>query len=659
MKHGETSRMSDTTPIRLSIQCIAPLMALIVAMMGFTAASPAQLKSKSEAGDKPKPAVNTAGLIGTFKAEGVTITIKEVGGRFQGTVATKGTESTLTGALVGRTIHGTLVSGKIKNPFTATAVGNVLQFTLGARVYQLNRVFTAATFAGTFVGKDDAITIDADESSASGTLKLAKNTYVFTAKLDGQTLKGKYLHRGVENEFSATILGDTLSVNTGIQVVKFTRSQTAPRVEFVNTVRRSKVLAKSKYVIENTILVSPDNNHIAYVDSPEGARRVVLDGKPQPADYSRGGLIFSPDSKHLAYLNARKGKWYFVLNGKESEGYDDFGIGANLFSPDSQRWAYAARIGKYFYIVDNKGKSKPYDAVSSTLFSPNSKRLSFVAKRNGQDLIVIEGNESPIASPIEYGRILFSPDSRRVAYVVAKEVKQQLIVDGQPRGAYESIHGIAFSPDSKRIALIVGENDKRMVIADGVESNAYQAIGDLVFSPDGKQLAFAAKREGTWRMVVDGKEHEPFESVETPVFNPNGNRMAYAVQHNGEMLVIHQNKRSRKHHRITGVTFSPNGSRLAFLVYTRTGRWQVVVDGRASRTYDHKPTGLTFSEDSAHVAFAAKRAGKDYIVINAVEGTPIGELLPGSRPVFDSPNKLHTIVRRGEEYQRVELEILQ
>lgn len=635
-----------------SVRSLRPLRLLITVMcvmLGVSFASPARAQD----------AIQTAGLIGTFKTDNLQITINEAGGKYECNIVAGEKSIKFTGKLEGQTITGTVVNDNVTNPFSARADGNVLTFTLGAGTYQLTRVFTAAAFAGTFVGKSEAITIDADNDSATGTLKLGETTYTFAANLKDKTLIGRFTHRGVKNEFSAVIAGDVITLNTGIESFKLNRSKTASRVEFLNSTHRTKVLASSEFVIDSTILVSPDNNRVAYVENPNGKRSVVVNGVAEPSEYRAGGLLFSPDSKHVAYLNSRNSKWHFVKDGVESEAYEDFGIGDQLFSPDSKRWAYAVRLGKYFHVIDNKGKSAPYDHVSGIVFSPDSKRLSYLAKRNGKAHIVIEGIETPISSLVEYGRILFSPDSKRVAYVVAKESMQHVIVDGKASTPYESIHSVYFSPDSKRVANIVGEGVNRKVIADGIEPKLYRAIGDLAFSPDSKTIAYTAKRDGQWRVVINNKEELPYDAVTLPLFSSDSRHMAYAVFNEKTMFVEHDSRVGKKYHRISDLKFSPDGKRLAYLVFNKSGKWQVEVDGEISRSYDEKPIGLTFSSDSRHVAFAGKRQRHMYMVIDSIEGNPVGEMLPGSRPVFDSPNILHTVIRRKNEFVRLEIEILQ
>jgi hypothetical protein len=70
-------------------------------------------------------------------------------------------------------------------------------------------------------------------------------------------------------------------------------------------------------------------------------------------------------------------QWFVVVDGKEEKKYDN--IGGTIFSPDSKRVAYVAGVGdKEFMVVDGK-EEKIYDAIVGTIFSPDSKRVAYVA----------------------------------------------------------------------------------------------------------------------------------------------------------------------------------------------------------------------------------------------------------------------------------------
>ena len=88
-----------------------------------------------------------------------------------------------------------------------------------------------------------------------------------------------------------------------------------------------------------------------------------------------------------------------VLDGVEQAEYDEKVV--NLyFSPNGKRLAWLARQdGKQFMVVDGR-KEKEYDRISgynffnmgSPMFSPDSKHLAYSAKKGLMFCIVFDGN---------------------------------------------------------------------------------------------------------------------------------------------------------------------------------------------------------------------------------------------------------------------------
>jgi Tol biopolymer transport system component len=106
-------------------------------------------------------------------------------------------------------------------------------------------------------------------------------------------------------------------------------------------------------------------------------------------------LTVSPDGKHFAYVARRGGKWFVVVDGKEGKEYDEIGEGTPIFSPDSKHFAYVARRGgRWFVVVDGK-EGKEYDGIGkgTLVFSPDSKHLAYEAMRGGKSFVVVDGKE--------------------------------------------------------------------------------------------------------------------------------------------------------------------------------------------------------------------------------------------------------------------------
>ena len=163
---------------------------------------------------------------------------------------------------------------------------------------------------------------------------------------------------------------------------------------------------------------------------PAEERRTISEKLVAQIDDStlvKGSLAVSPDSRRLAYVAKADAKAFVVVDGKEQKHYDDIGrtfpiftydevcVGAPIFSPDSRRMVYVAREQeKWFVVVDGK-EEKHYDDI---------------------------GKGVPSLGAVLYmGTPIFSQDSRRLAYVAKVGEKMVVVVDGQEQKAYDDIGG--------------------------------------------------------------------------------------------------------------------------------------------------------------------------------------------------------------------------
>ena len=186
-------------------------------------------------------------------------------------------------------------------------------------------------------------------------------------------------------------------------------------------------------------IISPDNRRIVYREF-EGSTggRVVVNGVPSKLYDSFPGIdcAFSPDGKRLAYLAGMKDKKYFVvLDGVEGiGGYT--GIGYPTFSPDSRHLAYKAwdNNAKKEVIFLNGEKGGEYGRIVGTndgkglVFSPDGKRLGFVAVNGHKSFVVVDGKEGKYYDMTVSG-LVFSQDSKQVVYNARRDGKGIIVKD--------------------------------------------------------------------------------------------------------------------------------------------------------------------------------------------------------------------------------------
>ena len=78
------------------------------------------------------------------------------------------------------------------------------------------------------------------------------------------------------------------------------------------------------------------------------------------------------------------------------------------------------RMMMSFVVIDGKEQTH-YENVKNLIFSPDGKRLAYVANDSGKWFAVIDGNEE---NRYDRSKIpVFSPDSKQVAYAVRNEDK--------------------------------------------------------------------------------------------------------------------------------------------------------------------------------------------------------------------------------------------
>jgi Tol biopolymer transport system component len=500
------------------------------------------------------------------------------------------------------------------------------------------------------------------------------------------------------------------------------------------------------------LVISPDCKRVAYVRDISNMKSVkmsvIVDGK-ESREYNlvaKGGLVFSPDSKRIAYvIEVNMNASFVVVDGLEGKSYEN--IGAPVFSPDSKRIAYRACttrqflpstsvvtpssdeafsltpmpvIEKWSVVVDGKQGKEEHDWIENPVFSPDSRRLAYVAMnavagRAGDYFVILDGEKGKSYNSIR--SLAFSPDSKQVFYIAQRADKWLLVVDGKEGKEYDNFGGeygksIIFSPDGGRIAYVAQRSGKWFVVVDNEEGREYDFVGVPYFSPDGKHIGYMAaildsKREAVvkWLAVVDKTE---YEGEVAPIFGPDGNlvssvfrdykqvafvingvqekeydevkgsvifspdskRMAYVAKRNGKEFAVVDGMEGKEYDSVSASIFSPDSKRIVYVV-ERSGKTLVVIDGIEGEEYNtiwmSKEMGdskrvVAFSSDSKHIAYMAM-AMRDgewawFIVVDGVEGKKYDTFMSNTL-VFDNPNLLYGLATRNNEILYVEVKIVE
>jgi hypothetical protein len=351
--------------------------------------------------------------------------------------------------------------------------------------------------------------------------------------------------------------------------------------------------------------------------------------------------LVSPDNRHVAYPVLHRGQWTVSLDGVESPSYRK--VTGLVFSPDSRRLAYVAEKapGREAVVVDGQ-ESTEFGSVDaeSLRFSPDSRHLALVAgpPDSLKVFIVLDGKPGP-AYDVLCGTapsrtlLFFSSDNQRLAYAAGNKsggtnATFSVLVQGDERWSYSTknvptVQG--FSPQSQRLAWIEDTGSKRLLVVDGKVSKEFDEFGrdTFRFSPDGKRMAYFAKFGLQWSAVLDERRGPAFDSLgdTPPVFSADGQRLGYIAIRAGDYMVVVDDKEGSPYDSVgrNSIRFSPDGQHLAYTAQRGPKRF-VVRDRVEGRGYDGLREAIFFSPDSRHLAYVAEREGRSFFVLDDKEG---------------------------------------
>jgi len=370
---------------------------------------------------------------------------------------------------------------------------------------------------------------------------------------------------------------------------------------------------------------SPDSQQLAYV-AGEGAEWFVVVGDRPQNRYSRvGEPVFSPDSKHLAYVALLPDKKRtVVIDGQPGRTWDEIFDGLLVWSPDSQQLAYGARQGDPWFVVAGQQQYGPYAYLGSAtglVWSPDG-RLGFAVLEGNKWTFVLQGQK--LQTWDNLAEAVFSPEGKRLAYMAQKEGKWSVVLDGQAQQPFDALAegSLLFSPDGKHLAYAARTGRKWSVVVDGTApKNLYDSIGQMLFSPQGGRLAYVAQTEGRERVVM----------VSLTPSDPKSKQGSSPPEHKEDRLWDAVGDGS--------LVFSPNGRRFGYIARSGGARF-AVVDGRRKTRYDMVGY-LTFTPDSRLFVYAATEAGKTFTVVDEAESEARYQeiWLPPGRPLLVDPKK--------------------
>lgn len=204
--------------------------------------------------------------------------------------------------------------------------------------------------------------------------------------------------------------------------------------------------------------------------------------------------------------------------------------------------------------------------------------------------------------PSEYDlkmcRPVFSSNGNSVAYNAAQNGKEFVSFNNVRGRDFDSVSGIRISPDEKKVAYIaMGSGKQYVIVGDKEIEVSEQIIGDLVFIPNSSGLLYITNTGSGSRVSI---------SVDLPWFSNtifSGSAVHWAVFSPDGNLYIHSTE---------------NNGRNGFSIFGTKRDVKVFACDRMNE--------LVFSQDGKHLAFAADKGAKSFVVFDETQGSEFDEV---------------------------------
>lgn len=428
--------------------------------------------------------------------------------------------------------------------------------------------------------------------------------------------------------------------------------------------------------VGETLLVSPDCQHIALVVKQGGEIGWQIDGETEKYFSEIGPGQWSPDSKHFAYAAPEGNKWRILIDGKGGPSFDK--VRFPVWSPDSSKIAYIAQRKDEFVIVNDNKKSDSFEAISNLQYNFDGSSLAAIVKKNGKESVWIDGKLQASADQID--QFVWSEQGSYYAYATRNNASWRVYHNGTPGKAVASVQLLTISPDGQHVAY-VGSVSSGYVVQPGVrnqaqisaktqlllvdektldsEAGATYTYTGIVFSPDSQQLAWTAGYFGqgmsVFRASTAGEiKTSPqnilqYSNISEPVWSADSAHLAYgAIQIVGEDIVkyiITDGKPSEVYYDITQPVWNSTAPELAYAVVPMDSKDKsiVICNNQPSPKYD-TVSDLHFSADGKYFSYLALGEKGPFAVINGIKSPTYGGFLGKVKSAFDAEGKLHLIM---------------
>lgn len=378
--------------------------------------------------------------------------------------------------------------------------------------------------------------------------------------------------------------------------------------------------------------VSSDASRVALILDRGSYWQVVVDGNDSErlSAIQQGCLVFSPDSTRVVYAAERQGKHIVVLAGDVFWGYGEL-TSKPVFSVDSKHFAFVTRQNRGQRVVIDGKVGRLCEAIGDDdpVFSPASDRLAYtVYSSRGCSVAVLADLEEPTLvtegetfDGIAGGTPIFSPNGKRIAYIAGKDGRFIVVVDGENSTPYAGIvkGSLCFSPDSKHCAYAARSSGKSLVIVDGEVVSQHDDVFMVQFGSGHSGFSYLAKDRERWVWMRNGKRVCELLGGEEVKVAEDLSHIGYVVKEKDKQVLVLDERHVYRNPEIVHLVFSPDSTRLACVArHSLTQQGAVVVDGVSGPLFNGivKP-GIGFTPDSGNLVYTARLSnGEVSLVVN-------------------------------------------
>ena len=401
--------------------------------------------------------------------------------------------------------------------------------------------------------------------------------------------------------------------------------------------------------VKDSERISPNGKRFAVIIQAQDKKTAYasIDGQNQKTYAWTRDLTFSGDSRHVAYVATVGGTDLPVVDGREGAfrgeiwGGTRGGGGTLRLNQDGTRHAFVARKGNapaFGVVIDgamDRPNVDPNDGAP--VFSPDGKRLAYIAQEGGQRFVVLDGKPGARYEAVYKGTLTFSPDSRRLAYFAGKGGMRAVVLDGAEGTPHRDamVSTLRFSPDGTKLAYAAQlESGKWAVVINGKAGAAFDYIGSFTgvnWSPDSSRVAYAGLVDKQWGAVVDDAGF-PYDAIASIIFSPDSRRAAFQAQADGKWVVVVNSPDGTYASRLKSdsvlnetLAFTPDGKYLLYAAMTN-GQPHMVVNGQPAQSFYEAiwniNGGRIVVDTPRSFSYIALKAGKMYLVREAVTLAP-------------------------------------